>query len=703
MDPTTSPRVEPDNAEHETVDLREWLRSLSVHRWMIIGVASVALAISGFVNFTAIPYYRATIRLLIERQNARVVSFQEIYNLGGATDDYYLTQYKILESRFVAEAAMARMPEDDQAWFATQHLDPVRAFMALRRIRPVTKSRLVDIIAEHPDGVVAERMVEAIVDAYVQHGLDRRSSASSSALARLTKDAGVLQENLIAAQRVAQKFKTDNQIVSMNDRQSLTAARLQKLSEELSRIEGERSEADARLASLDVSATDAVLDRDLPEVLNSVVIGSFKRALLEARAEASQMARTYRPKHPQMRALTGRIESLESQLTAEVRAVYAALDRERRRAVVRQGDVLSRMEAQKAVLLKMEGKAIQYNILRDEAENTRRLHDTVLSRLKEIEVIDGSEATNVHRIGGAEISNKPVRPRKVLNMLFALLIGAALGCGCAFLSEILDRSIKTAADATRILEAPVLGLVPQLGGKRRKRGPLDADTLDTSSTLSEVFRTIRTGLAFAEGSRDVRSLVVTSAAPEEGKSMVSINLAASFARGGKRVLLVDADMRRPRLHRAFSLTAEEGLSSILIGRSTADELACATVIDNLFLLPCGILPPSPVELLSDGLTPELVDGMLESFDMVIFDSPPAGVVSDACVIGTRADQVLFVVCSASTDRGLSRQAVGQLRNVGARVGGLILNQADSRSGRYEYTYQSRYALSSEEQAAEVQA
>ena len=207
-------------------------------------------------------------------------------------------------------------------------------------------------------------------------------------------------------------------------------------------------------------------------------------------------------------------------------------------------------------------------------------------------------------------------------------------------------------------------------------------TFDPRSQISEVFRTIRTNLTFSAAGKDMRSILITSAGVGEGKSMVSIHLAVSLARGGKRVLLVDADMRRPRLHRAFELAGEDGLSSLLIGSRSLAELALPTRVENLSLLPCGIIPPNPVELIQGPRMKEVIAEILAGFDVVIFDSPPAGIVSDASVLATQVDRALLVIRSFATDRGNVKRALGLLQDVGANLAGLVVNHADHKADRY---------------------
>lgn len=693
-----APQSTPRQAAHAlpaTFDLRDVLRVLSAQRWLIVATAAVVLVATALLTFTATPYYRAKVRVLIEKHNANQISFQEIYQLGTGSDDYYSTQHKILESRAVAEAALALLTESDRATYVRfPGADPVDEFLRLRQVLPVPKSRLVDVAVDHPDPATAARAAEALVAAYVQNGLARLENASNDALKKLEHDAEDLQGKLLAAELAVQEFRQKNEIVTTSDRQSLVAARLEKLTEELAEIERTRSDAASRLRSAGTRIADASWAGDLPEVLDNQVIANCKRALLEARAERSQLAQNYKAMHPRMLAVTSKIEAVEAQLQTEVEAVHRGLQRQFERAESRAADVKQRIADQTKALLELEGRNSQHNLLVEEAAATRKLHDTVIARLKEVQLIHGAEQTNVHSIGAAEVSKGPVRPNKLLNLLLALVGGLVLAGCLAFTVDLCDRTLKTEEDVTRVLALPMLGLVPRLSGKRPTDGRLDAETLDERSALSEAFRTLRTALAFSGRSKTLRSLAITSAAPSEGKSLVAINLAVAFARSGKRVLLVDADLRRPRLHKAFGLQPSEGFSSVLIGTRQLAEVVHRTPVGNLHLLPCGVIPPNPVELLGgSGMKPAL-DAMFAAYDFVIFDSPPVGIVSDSCVIGTMVDHVLFVVRSCRTNRAHARRAVAQLHATGADVAGAIVNNSDVRANRYsdysvDYSYRPR--------------
>jgi polysaccharide biosynthesis transport protein len=400
---------------------------------------------------------------------------------------------------------------------------------------------------------------------------------------------------------------------------------------------------------------------------------------MDSSSKLSQLARKYKPKHPRVLEQQSKVDSIAKQIRREVKAVFGSLQHENDRLRRHMTDVESRIVKQNKALNEENSRHVRYQYLTDEAESTRELYDSVASRLREVEVIADYATSNVHAVGGTSISDGPVRPRRFAAIGIALLAGLILSFALAFVLDAMDNSIKSGAEAERLLGVPVLGMVPRVRGVHTQQAT-DDKALDPESNIAEAFRSIRTS--------------VTSTAAGEGKSLVAMNIAASFARAGHRVLLVDAEMRRPRLHNALDVHSLEGFSSVLIGDRSVDQVAFETEEDNLYFMPCGVLPPNPLELLTIGMTKRLRRELSEFFDLVVFDSPPVGIVSDACVLASAADHVMFVVRTFAADRIRSQRAIQNLQKAGASIVGLVVNHADSKSERgrqLDFTYDANYA------------
>jgi capsular exopolysaccharide synthesis family protein len=334
-----------------------------------------------------------------------------------------------------------------------------------------------------------------------------------------------------------------------------------------------------------------------------------------------------------------------------------------------------------------------YLELKRNYDNHQRLYEMVLKRLKDTSVTSMLQVSNVRVLDKAIPSTRPVKPNLLRNVILSLFLGLLGGVGLAFLVEFLDRSITSQQQVEEQLGLTFLGIVPSI--ERNVDGtPQDLFVqAHPKSAAAECLRAIRTNLLFMSPDKPLKTILVTSAGPQEGKTTTATSLAMTMALSGNRVLLVDADMRRPRVHRIFGVTSQAGLSSLIVGEGSLGEVIRATGIDNLSVLPCGPIPPNPAELLHTGAFERLLLEMAASYDRIIIDSPPVGVVADSVVISTHVDGAVIVLKAGKTDREMAAQAVRQLRDVKAPIFGAVLNDLDlndQKYGKYSYYYQYGY-------------
>jgi capsular exopolysaccharide synthesis family protein len=385
-------------------------------------------------------------------------------------------------------------------------------------------------------------------------------------------------------------------------------------------------------------------------------------------------------------------------------------------------------------------KSIQYNILKREVETNRQLYEGLLQRLKEAGVSAGMKASNIRVVDNGKVPLKPAKPRIMLNMAMALVAGLALGLSMAFLQEYLDDSLKTPDDVRRQIGLPTLGVIPSTVSKGRvgygygygfgygygygyeaveKQKQLTADGGGSpkevtvarlispymNSAQSEAYRSLRTSILLSTPGKSPRVIVMTSAQPAEGKTKTAVNLSIILAQLGSRVLLVDSDMRRPRISAVLKLpAASTGLSTCLVGQSSLEESILETPIPNLYVIPCGPIPPNPAELVASGMMKQLLAEALEKFDYAILDSPPVLHVTDGRVLAAQADAVMLIVHGGITSRTLVTQAKDLLGQVNANVIGVVLNNVDLSASSYYGRYRhSRYYSGEERETQEVEA
>ena len=349
------------------------------------------------------------------------------------------------------------------------------------------------------------------------------------------------------------------------------------------------------------------------------------------------------------------------------------------------------LDAQKGEALAMNRKAIDYGVIARDVDSNKQIYDSLLQRAKETGVSGELRTSNVRIVDAAETPNDPVSPRRGLNILLGLFGGAFLGVGLAFFFEYLDNRVKTPEEIEQELGLPSLGLIPMTAGIAGKANPLISDAAPPN--FAEAFRALRTNILFSAADGGPKSIVVTSTGPSEGKTMVAGNVAIGLAQTGQRVLLIDADMRRPRAHELFSIPVEPGLSNLLVGASKPSEVVRQSGVENLWIMPAGKTPPNPAELLGSKRFADLTSSLNGHFDCVVIDTPPVLAVTDSAVVAHRASGVLFVIAADVTSRQAAQTALDQLEHAHAKFLGAVLNRVDVERNSYYYSryYRKDYA------------
>ncbi len=519
--------------------------------------------------------YRATARILIERSNQKIVSFEDIFPVETSTMDYYPTQYKILKSRTIGKRILEELNLSNQYAWST---DPVAALLRSVDIDPIKQSRLVDVSFVSTNPAQAADIANAVVRFYVEQSLNSKIQMTHQASAWLQSKSNEIQKKLIESEL------------------EFEAVKLKK--------------------------------------------------------ELSDLGERYLPKHPKILRAEERINAIEKQLGRQVienvpRGELSAL----------------------------------YTQLEREVESNRKIYETMLSRLKETVASEGLVDTNVVVIDRAEVPTRPIAPRILLNIFLGILLGSFGAVGLCLLFESLDNTIKSAEDIEKTAALPLLGVVARWNSKENE---LIVDQ-DPISGVSEAFRGIRTSLLFSSPDNPLRSLIITSPHSGEGKSVIACNLAAVIAHSGARVLLIDADMRKPRLNRIFEQTNTFGLSHALTDSANFLDFIQRTHINNLSILFCGPIPPRPSELVGSKKMQVLIEKLKEHFDYIIFDSAPFTAVTDPVVLSTHVDGVIFVTRYNKTSKDSLLQGKQKFAQVQSKIVGAIINDFDVNQERYRYT------------------
>lgn len=687
----------------DEIDLLAYWHILLKRRWIVAGVLAFIVVLALVATLLSTPIFRATTTLQIERDTARVVEVEGVVPAEAANDrDFYQTQYELLRSRTLAERVVSSLTlTENRAYIEASRPSPLAVARGMLRgagddedfearerravgwvmanlsVEPIRNSRLVRLHFDSPDPLLSERIINAYSEAFIGANLDRRFDATSYARTFLEERLAELKLRLEDSEKELVAYAQDQAIINVDERQSLAANNLSSLNTSLARAEDERIRAEARWRQAQTRNGIG---------LDQFMEGGSIRRLRETRAELAatyqENLSVFQPGFPRMQQLQAQIQEVDRLIAEEMDNIRMALRAEYEAALAQEQLLAARVDELKADVLDLRDRSIQYNILQREVDTNRELYDGLLQRYKEIGVAGGVGTNNVSIVDRAQVPQSRHKPSLSLNLALALVIGGMLGVLAAFVLEFIDDSIKTPEEAERQLRQAVLGIIPKLG---RQDTPEQAQG-DPRSAFSEAYRSVRTALQFSTDSGVPHSLLVTSSRPSEGKSTTALALARGFAQLGKRVLLMDGDLRNPSLHRTLRLDNTTGLSNVLSGACAAGSAVQAAEEGLYSVLPTGPLPPNPAELLASARMKELLDDAAGDFDLIIIDGPPVMGLADSPILANQAAGTLLVVEAGGTRSGMARAALKRLQAARARMLGVLLSKFQARRAGQGYGY-----------------
>ena len=436
-------------------------------------------------------------------------------------------------------------------------------------------------------------------------------------------------------------------------------------------------------------------EETLPEIREKDTIRALRESFISFSKDSADLSSKYGPEHPRIKALTSQMEAIRKIYEHEIDGVLATFEKSYQVLVDNERALRALMDSEKKEAIEVSKLEVEYKPLQRAAEQNGKMYSVIASRQKEIDITGPMKANNVRVLERAIVPGAPVRPKPVQNLLLGLAIGLATGIALAFAIEALDNTLKTQADVEQFLGVPVLGLVPIIGAAAGGEAANVGDNvrerdlgvfLDPKSVAAECCRSIRTNILFMSPDRPSRTIVVTSPSPQEGKTTTAINLGVTMAEAGGRVLIVDTDMRRPRLHRSFGVPNQTGISTVIVAKATLEEAIKRTDVPNLDVLTCGPVPPNPSELLHTERFAAVLADCAKLYDRIILDSPPTSAVTDPAVLGNLADGVVLVIKAGETTRESAIHARRQLNSAKARLLGVVVNAIDFSNPAYGYDY-----------------
>lgn len=662
--------------EIQELDLRDYLRIIVKRKKLILSVIIFTVISILLVSFSMQPVYRATTRLQIDRENPNVVSFEDVMKLDTTQQDYLQTQYKIITSEPIMKRVIGELNLASFAPFSKSE-DPIETLVDMVRVDPIRNSRLVDISVKDNNPVLAAKIANTVAKTYARKNIENRMDATSDAVKWLEEEVERTRKKLIENEQALQGFKEDKQVVSVEEKQNIVVQRLKELSSAVTKAREERINAESNYNELLKGLAQKKDLEILPVVRDSDALKDMKKALSEKRTELAEKKKVYREKHPEIIRLQSEIDALNQELDQSIQKVVNSLKVEFDAAKAKEDELQAELARQEKSALELNKVEIEYNILNREAQTTREIYESILKRLKETTIQEKVTANNIRIVEAAKVPEKPIEPNLPRNMILALFLGAFLGFGIAFLLESLQRNISSKEDADK-LGLNFLGYVPNIDYLKNRKPDSTAALFtmhDSKSSASESLRKIRTNIDFLLSERKVKSVVVTSSLPGEGKTVISVNLGIILTQINKRVILIDGDMRKSTLHKYFDFPIEPGLRDILESRIQLEDAARHTLIPDLDVLTSGKPPANPSELLSSSGMSVLLEQLKTKYDYIIIDTPPVIAVTDAVIVAQATDAAVLVARFNRTHMKTLAMAKKNISDVNANLLGIIINDA----------------------------
>ncbi len=670
------------------IHLREHWRVVWQRRWAVTGVFLLVVGVVGLYSMLAPPVYEATATVEVQPQARRFSPGQDVSGIGAgnygwfAEEKYQNTQVEIIRSRSVAERAFERLGLKDDPRFVKAK-DPVGVLRSMIRVVPRRETGLIEISVKSGNPDDAARCVNAFAEIFVDRNLQRAKDNAAQALAAIKGLMDPLKGDLTVAEAKRFDVLRDTQSYSPETQQEIMRQRLTKLNENLNTTQLEVGRLKTLLEKIQHIRDGQGDPMSIPELAKDEVLQRLEtdKSGLERDFEAVKV--TYRPGAPPYQEAESRVSKIKQRIGDQVAVHLDGIRNEYELAVSNEGNIRTDITTAEQQAFQAGLATSKYDVARTDAATTKATYDVIAKTLSEVGVNAQLVANNITMLDHAIPPIAPVSPNKRLNLILGVMIGLFMGIATAFFLDYLDNTFHLPDDIERNLQLNTLAIVPKFD--RAQAG---------SAVLKEAYQTLRTALIFLSKNRERKVVLLTSTAPQEGKSSTTAQLGKALASAGDKVLLIDCDLRRPTQHIHLGLTRDNGLTDFLAAPQPFMNWRAylkPAGTENLQVLTCGPIPPNPPELLGGERFKRFLAEAREAYDWVLIDSPPAASLSDATLLAGIADMVLLVIRHNHTDRDMVARTLQQLRRVGANVAGVILNNVDlDRAYGKEYAYAGYY-------------
>jgi polysaccharide biosynthesis transport protein len=707
--------------------LREYLRVLIKRKWLVISCVAIIFGVVALATMRTTRIYEATGSIAINKTDPAILNLKEAS--GAAAGDYYDptdldTEVRILRSDLLAFQVinalnMDKQPElggsgesaSNSLALTTDALQPdsekttalLGSFKGGLRVSLVPNTRIIEIHYRSADKNLAANVVNTLISTYIEQNFKTRFESTTQASEWLSKQLVDLQIKVQTSQEKLVQYQKEHEILGIDEKQNITTSKLDELNKELTSAESDRMEKESvyRLVqSGDPDTAAAAATSAGSSNTNLGLMEKMREQQADLKIQVAQLSTQFGTSYPKVVQLNNQLKEVDSQLQVEMTKVVSRVRSGYLAALQHESMLHDAMDKQKQEANKLNESAIEYSLLKRDVESYRTLYEGLMEKLKEAGVTAGLRSNNIRSVDKARVPTYPSEPNVPRNLTFALALGLTTGIGLAFLLEGIDNTVRTPEQAQAISGLPSLGMIP-LGSKSGIEAAAKRLTVASSreavelvtqarpqSQMAESYRALRTSLLLTSLGGPPKVILITSALPQEGKTTTSINTAIVLAQKGTRVLLIDADLRRPSIHKALGIGPKTGLSNVLTGNATLQQaVGRSNILPTLFVLTAGTPPPNPAELLASSNMKDILAELREQYDHIVVDTPPTLSVTDAVVMSTRADAVVLVIRSGQTTKQALRRSREILMQVNARVAGVLLNAVDLSSPDYYYYYE----------------
>lgn len=669
------------------IPLLDYWRVILRRKW-IVGLFTVLVtATAGLTTLRQPKEYIAATVVHIDMSPPRVVDWDESTANQPRAMEYqafYNTQYQIINSHTVKSRTLEQLRNKGyRDWDKAS--DPVAAFSDGMLVTPMKDTRLVSIGYIHHDPAKAAEIANMIAEVYMSENVDRKLRTVRRSEEWLANQAQEWLEKKIDSDNALVKYRKDNDLLAIADKNNLVQKNLANMYDQYTQARSERIAAENEYQLVEGLYKKGELD-SLISYFSTTTLNSLKDQYNQVDRSYLSLSERYLPKYPRMLQLESERTSLKQKLQEEIRRLVKGKEAEYMLRKSKEESLQSEFEKGKVEAADVEEKMVQAQQLMNASETNLKFYNALNKRQVETDLVSLLKNSNLEIIDVATPPVYPSRPNVSLNVLLALVVGLSGGIALAFGVEYLDKTFKSPEELEEYLGIPLLGLLPVLNpeGEGVKRDLFVHR--NPKSTIAECCRSIRTRILLGNPVKQPRTLLITSASPREGKSTIAVSLGITMAQSDQRTLLVDTDLRRPRLHHVFGQTLDKGLTTIMDGSTSIEDAVSPTEVKNLSFLASGPIPANPSELLGSARMEQVMKDLLARYDFIIFDSPPCIAVTDAVVLSTKTDGVIFVIKQGSTTKEAAKEAHRRLGNIGENLLGCIMNNVNIDRDAYGYRY-----------------